>query len=119
MVDSSANILEEVKRYNNIDSEVTEFDSDICSLVNGAFFSLNQLGVGPEKPFTIDEDTVFEDFTTQVPADVILNYLSLKTKLVFDPPINSAAIDAFKDRIKELEFRMNIMVDSGGGDISG
>ena len=119
MVDSSDNILNAVKRQNSIDKEITEFDSDICSLVNGAFLSLNQLGVGPEKPFSIDEYTTFGEFDTQVPLDIILNYLSLKTKIVFVPPINSSAVDAFKDRIAELEFRMNIMVDSGGGDIIG
>lgn len=118
-MDSGDNILNAVKRQNNIEPEVTEFDSDICSLINGAFLSLNQLGVGPEQPFFIDANTVFGEFDTQVPIDIILNYISLKTKIVFDPPMNSSAIDAFRDRIAELEFRMNIIVDSGGGDIIG
>ena len=119
MVDSSNAILTEVKRQNGIEEEVTEFDFDILSLINGAFFTLFQLGVGPETPFTVDTDTTFDEFTTQVPYDVILNYLVLKTKIVFDPPTSSAVIDAYKDRISELEFRMNILVDSGGGEING
>lgn len=118
-VDSSKIILNEVKKQNGIDSEITEFDSDILSLINGAFFTLNQIGVGPSISFSVDESTSFGSFDTQVPYDVLLNYLVLKTKIVFDPPSSSAVIDAYKDRIAELEFRMNIMVDSGGGYVTG
>lgn len=118
-MDNTSVILTEVKKQNNIDADVTEFDSDILSLVNGAFFTLNQLGVGPSSPFTVSADTLFSEFETSVPLDVVLNYLVLKTKIVFDPPASSTVLEAFKDRISELEFRMNIMVDSGGGDVSG
>jgi hypothetical protein len=117
MVD--AIILDGVKRMLCIQPEVTEFDSDILSHINSAFFTLNQLGVGPEIPFYINSTTTWNDFETQVPKEVVLDYLFLKTKMVFDPPASSSVIEAYKDRIAELEFRMNILVDNGGGVVSG
>ena len=113
-------ILDDVKQMLNIQSEVTEFDIDILSSTNSAFFALHQLGVGPsDTPFSITSNTLWSEFITQVPKSVILDYLSLKVKMVFDPPTSSAVIEAYKDRIAELEFRMNIMVDSGGGNVTG
>lgn len=112
-------ILTEVKRMLGIQPEVDEFNIDVISHINGAFFTLNQLGIGPDEPFSIDADTSWYDFDTIVPHDVLRDYLYLKTKLVFDPPAASNIYEAYKDRIAELEFRMSIMVDNGGGVVSG
>lgn len=119
MVDSQMTILNDVKKMLGIDSEVTEFDSDIRSHINGAFFSLHQLGIGPSTPFTISFDTTWDGLTTSIPKDVILDYLYLKVGLIFDPPDKTNVMDAYKDRIAELEFRMNIDVDDGGGHVTG
>lgn len=108
-------ILSAVKRMLGIQSEVEEFDIDVTSHINGAFFTLNQLGVGPSIPFVIDTTTEWDSFETIVPKNIVLDYLYLKTKLVFDPPTASNVYEAYKDRIAELEFRMNVMVDNGGG----
>ena len=112
-------ILTEVKRMLEIEQETTEFDIDITSHVNSAFFSLFEIGVGPSTPFYIDTSTTWDEFETIIPKSIILDYLYLKTKMIFDPPASSSAIDAFKDRLSELEFRMNIYTDNGGGDVSG
>ncbi len=112
-------ILSDVKQMPGIQSEVDEFNIDVTSHVNGAFFTLNQLGIGPSTPFVIDATTEWSSFETIVPKNVVLDYLYLKTKLIFDPPTASNIYEAYKDRIAELEFRMNIMVDNGGGIVSG
>ena len=112
-------ILTEVKRMLEIEQETTEFDIDITSHVNSAFFSLFEIGVGPSTPFYINASTTWGEFETIIPKSIILDYLYLKTKMVFDPPASSSVIDAFKDRLSELEFRMNVYTDSGGGDVSG
>lgn len=112
-------ILDDVKQMLCIQTDVHEFDIDVTSHVNSAFLVLNQLGIGPSTPFYVDSTTTWESLDTIVPKQVILDYLFLKTKLVFDPPSSSSIIEAYKDRISELEFRMNIIVDNGGGVISG
>ena len=119
MVNDDDIILTEVKRMLSIDPSVNEFDIDIVSHVNSAFFTLFQLGIGPSTPFSITTDTTWASFETIIPKQVILDYLFLKTKLIFDPPTSSPLIEAMKDRISELEFRMNIYTDNGGGIVSG
>lgn len=116
---NSDTILSDVKRMLGIQPEVNEFDLDVTSHINGIFFTLNQLGVGPDIPFIIDATTTWSSFETVIPKNVVLDYLYLKTKMVFDPPAASNVSEAYKDRIAELEFRMNIMVDNGGGVVSG
>lgn len=117
-MDESMPILTSVKKMLNINDDTTEFDLDILSHINSAFFALNQLGIGPSTPFSISSSTTWSSFTTNVPKDVVLDYVVLKTNLIFDPPSSSTVLDAYKDRISELEFRMNILVDSGGGTVT-
>ena len=117
--DDVATILSDIKKMLNIQPEVKEFDIDVISHINGAFITLYQLGVGPSYPFSIDKKTIWDSFETTVPQNVIRDYLYLKTKLVFDPPVASNVFEAYKERISELEFRMSIMVDNGGGIIVG
>lgn len=119
MTTDSDIILTEVKQRLEIEQDTTEFDIDILSSVNSAFFSLYQLGIGPTTPFYIDDTTAWESFKTKLPKSIILEYLYLKTKLVFDPPNSSSVIEAYNNRISELEFRMNIEVDNGGGVVDG
>lgn len=119
MIDEDDIILTEVKKMLSIEPSVSEFDIDVIAHVNSAFFSLFELGIGPSAPFYIDAFTAWSDFETKVPKPIILDYLYLKTKMVFDPPSSSALIEAMKDRISELEFRMNIYTDNGGGIVSG
>lgn len=119
MIKDSDVIFYAIKRMLGIESSVTEFDIDIISHLNSAFFTLCELGIGPSKPFYVTEDTSWGSFETTVPKQVILDYLFLKTKLIFDPPTSSPLIEAMKDRISELEFRMNIYTDNGGGVVNG
>lgn len=112
-------ILTKVKKMLGIESSTTEFDTDVLAHVNSAFFTLFELGVGPSTPFYIDDTTTWSSFETSVPKQVVLDYLYLKTRLVFDPPTSSQVMEAYKDRISELEFRMNILTDNGGGEVSG
>lgn len=118
-MDETTTILSSVKKLLNINESVTEFDTDIRSHINGALFSLYQLGVGPSSPFSISNETTWDEYDTIVPKDVVLDYLHLKTAMIFDPPTTSSVIEAYKDRISELEFRMNLLVDNGGGYVTG
>lgn len=119
-MDDANRILDDVKKRLSVDTELKEYDLDIESDINGALFTLYQLGIGPQDtPFQIDEETTWDEFETEVPKGTILEYLYLKTNLVFDPPTVGSVMEAYKDRIAELEFRMNIMVDSGGGNVTG
>lgn len=119
MIETDTIILADIKKMLGIEESVSEFDLDIKSAINSAFFTLYQLGIGLLNPITIDETTTWDEFDTTAPKEVIREYLFLKVKIIFDPPTSSFVMDAQKDRIAELEFRMNIHVDNGGGIING
>lgn len=105
-------ILTSIKKLLNIPEDYTQFDQDIIMQINTVFFYLNQLGVGPDTPFTIEgKDETWDEFVTGSDVEAIKTYIALKVRLVFDPPSNSFVLSAFKEEIKELEWRLNVQVD--------
>ena len=49
-------ILTSIKKMLGITDEYTQFDADIIMHINSVFMILNQLGVGPDECFTIEDD---------------------------------------------------------------
>lgn len=106
----STSILTSVKKILGIDEGYTAFDLDIILHINSVFGTLNQLGIGPENGFEIEDATPTWDAFTG--GDLRLNpvktYVYLRVRLLFDPPTTSYLIDATKEQIKELEWRLNV-----------
>ena len=107
MIDS---ILTSIKKLLGITEECTNFDADIIMHINSVFMILNQLGVGPSECFRIEDDSAeWDEFIgTSTNIDAVKSYIHLKVKLLFDPPLNSAVIEAMKQQINELEWRLNV-----------
>lgn len=106
-------ILTSIKKMLGITEEYTHFDPDIIMHINSVFMTLNQLGVGPEKGFYIEDETTtwFEYINDLKQLQAVKSYMGLKVRLLFDPPANSTIMQAMKDSINEFEFRLNIAVD--------
>lgn len=107
-------ILDSVKKVLNLSSDYTPFDQDIIMHINSVFSALNQLGVGPEAGFMIeDKDAVWFDF---LEGDMRLNnvktYVYLRVRMLFDPPTIGYLVEAMKEQIKELEWRINVQRES-------
>lgn len=107
-------ILDSTKKTLNLASDYTAFDQDIILHINSVFSTLNQLGIGPSVGFMIaDKTPVWADF---LEGDLRLNniksYMYLRVRLLFDPPTLGYVIDAMKDQIKELEWRINVQRES-------
>ena len=109
MVDS---ILNSIKKMLGIPSTDLAFDEDILVNINSAFMTLNQLGVGPDTVYSINDATPkWIDFLTDsVMYSAVKTYIYLKVKIVFDPPGTSFLLDAMQRQIQELEWRLNIQV---------
>lgn len=109
MVDS---ILDTIKKMLGIPTNDTAFDSDILVGINSAFMILNQLGVGPETVFSIeDKDATWVDFLTEeVMYSAVKTYIYLFVRLVFDPPATSFVLEALRSQKAELEWRLNVQV---------
>lgn len=111
----NGSILSDIKKLLGIDDSYTNFDQDIILHINSVFLILNQLGVGPEKPYSIeDESDNWSDFTDDYEnLQAIKSYIYLKVRLMFDPPTVGGHIDALKELIREYECRLNYAVDPG------
>ncbi|ADD81012.1 virion structural protein [Rhodococcus phage ReqiPoco6] len=106
-------ILTSTKKVLGIDAEYDAFDLDVKMHINSAFATLNQLGVGPEEGFMIEDETAtWGDF---IGVDKRLNsvptYVYLKVRLAFDPPSTSFVIESQKKQLEELEWRLNVVVE--------
>lgn len=89
------------------------FDSQLVMQINSFLNVLTQLGVGPQSGFEITgADETWQDLLGD--QEKLLNmcksYISIRTRLVFDPPTSSFVIDALKKNADELEWRIYIMV---------
>lgn len=109
----SESILTSIKKLLGIAEDYTHFDADIIMHINTAFMVLYQLGVGPTTPYSISDKTAtwanFLGDATDLAG--VKTYIYAKVRLVFDPPQSSAHIDALKQTIAELEWRLNVTVD--------
>ena len=101
-------ILTTVKKMVGLDEAYTAFDLDIIVLINTYLLTLNELGVGPEKPATITSSaetwkSVFGDIEE---LSAVKSYISYKVRLAFDPPTGSSHLQALTNIVNELEWRL-------------
>ena len=101
-------ILISIKKLLGVSKECTDFDADIIMDINTVFMVLNQMGVGPKEGYRIeDAKSVWNDYIQDVDnLDGVKSYIHLRVKLLFDPPLNSAIIEAINNTIRELEWRL-------------
>lgn len=110
-------ILLSIKKLLGIYHESTEFDVDIILIINAAFNVLTQLGVGPKQGFAINSDKeLWSDFIgDEIRLNMVKTYIFLKVKITFDPSqLSGAVMEAYKEQINELEWRLNVQVDIEG-----
>lgn len=109
-------ILTSIKKLLGIAEEYQIFDNDIMIHINSVFAILNQIGVGPVNGFSISgKSEKWNDFIPNNDSRLnsVVTYVYLKVKLIFDPPQSSTTIKAMEETISELEWRLNIQVDTG------
>lgn len=110
----SDSILNSTKKILGLAEDYNVYDLDVITFINAAFGTLNQLGIGPEEGFAIEDETpTWDDF---LGADKRLNavkqYVYLKVRLLFDPPDVGYLVTAFEKQIAEHEWRLNVVRES-------
>jgi len=113
--DTMDSILDSIKKSLGIDSEDTSFDADVLMAINTVIPILSQMGIGPPNGFIVS--SAIDTWSDYIPDNTInlqgvKTYLYLRTKLIFDPPTNTAVITAMNSNIKELEWRMMLAVET-------
>jgi len=112
-----SSILTDVKKVLGLDPMYTAFDPDVIMHINSAFANLTQIGVGNAIGFYIsDAHTDWDSYpVTYIPVlSLVKQYVYLKVRRTFDPPSSTNVMQSIDNQIKELEWRLNVAVDSGG-----
>lgn len=106
-------ILNSVKKVLGLPQDYTVFDPDLVMHINSVFMALNQMGIGPEGGFAIyGPEECWGDYMAVCPGlEAVKSYVALKVRLLFDPPQSSVTMDAIKNNLSELEWR----IYTGGG----
>lgn len=93
--------------------EEAAFDTDLIMHINTAFAILAQLGAGPDGGFSITDDSamwsdyiVVHDKLSGEIAQMVKTYVTLKVRLLFDPPANSSAVEQMNKSAAECEWRI-------------
>ena len=106
-------ILTSIKKLLGIAEEYTHFDADLIMHINSVLSILTQIGVGPAEGFSIEdkEDTWTDFIPESQKLEFVKSYVYMKVKLLFDPPISSAAIESINRLTSELECRIQMATD--------
>lgn len=105
-------ILTSVKKMLGIQEDYEHFDDDIIMHINSTFLILNQLGVGPEDPFVVqDKMDAWDDFVSEGQIELVKSYTYMRVRLMFDPPTSGFLLDSINKQIAEFEFRMNVQAE--------
>lgn len=102
-------ILLTVKKGIGIDPSYEAFDPDIIMHINSVLFILTQEGIGPKEGFNITGQTeTWEDFLgeSDTKLSAVQSYVTLKTRLLFDPPQSGTLNEQITKLISELEWRL-------------
>lgn len=107
-------ILDTIKTKIGINPDYDDaFDVHIITNINTTFERLKYLGIGPDNGFRITGSTETWDMylTNDEFIDSVIDYISMKVKMLFAPPETSFGIEAIKEQLSELEFFLKIKSD--------
>lgn len=113
MSSNPESILDSVKKSLGFESEYTAFDPDITMFINATFGSLQQLGVGGDTGFIIqDNTTLWSQYVSDLSyLGMVKIFIYMAVRLAFDPPATSFGIDAITQQIAQLGWRINVAVE--------
>jgi hypothetical protein len=105
-------ILTSTKKSLGIDASYTAFDEDVIVLINSAFSTLNQLGIGPENGYAIeDASATWSSFIgSNLKYSSVKTFVLLSVRLIFDNASMTAHVArAMKEERDEIGWRLNVV----------
>lgn len=104
-----ASILTSTKKVIGIAEDDTAFDLDIIIHINSVFSTLQQIGIGPNEGFMIEDSSAeWDDYLVgDNGLNMVRTYMFLKVRMFFDPPHTSFLLTAMEKQVDQLETRIN------------
>ena len=111
----SDSILNSVKQFCGYRPDYDVFDSDFMMLINSDLATLCQLGIGPKAGFRVLNDSATWTQFLEGRTDLgwVQEYISIKVRLIHDPPTSSSILKAYEEKVKELEWRIVFKNEEG------
>lgn len=115
-MDLSKSILEDIRVAVGLSKDTADFDTDLIMHINGAIGKLNQNGVG--SPLVVrDTSQTWGDLQDPLQVEgnkyfhTIPLFITLSTKLIFDPPPPST-VEYYSKNINESLWRLKIAYET-------
>ena len=107
-------ILDSIKKMLGLPSEYHAFDTDIVMHINSIFAVMHQVSELLPADFRITgpAETWSDYIGNAIVADFVKSFMYLRVRMLFDPP-TGAVLDAMKESIRELEWRLSIAGNLG------
>ena len=107
-------ILNSIKHMLGVPSDYYNFDTDIIIHINSVFAVLHQVSELLPADFRITgpNETWSDYIGNAAVAEFVRTFVYLRVRMLFDPP-TGAVLDALKDQIRELEWRLSIAGNLG------
>ena len=109
MAEIQNSILDDIKELVGAASYDT-YDKTLILYINTVLSVLTQLGVGPKNGFSISDNTaLWSDFIDdEEKFNMVKTYMSLRVRMLWDPPSNGTVADKIKDQLNEFEWRLRV-----------
>jgi hypothetical protein len=102
-------VVNAIKQLIGIHPEDTSFDLNVIFAINSAINILADIGVSELEDVVLTDTSMTWDELLGGRTDIeyVKTYIAQRVKMIFDPPTSSAANEAMKSLISELEFRIS------------
>lgn len=112
-------ILMTVRRACQVPEWDDGFDKELIVHTNTILMRLNQLGVGPRNGFFITgTEETWASFLGGAEEEFKMaqSYVTLRVKLLFDPPTSSFVLESMNKQIAEFEWLLNVQAEGAFDD---
>lgn len=102
----SDSILRSIKKLLMVFDDDTVFDTDIIIHINSAFWRLRQLGAGNNDFVITGANETWADYLGEDvnKMRVVVTYVYLYVRLLFDPPTNNASLfNSYQQQLEKYE----------------
>ena len=106
-------IFNSVKKVVGLLGDDDSFDEDILLHINSVVSTLRQLGLSIPSDFYVRDDVqTWRDLLGEFrDLDLVKSYMTMKVRLMFDPPSSSFGLKSMEEMVKEYEWRINVLTD--------
>ena len=106
-------IFSSVKKVVGLLGDDGSFDEDILLHINSVISTLRQLGLSIPADFYVRDDVqTWQNLLGEFrDLDLVKSYMTMKVRLMFDPPSSSFGLKSMEEMVKEYEWRINVLTD--------